>query len=90
MTTKTNISMAPIMVDLDDAAKITGLAKSTIQSLIRDNDFPKPRQASKKRAGWLVREIIEWAESRPPANFLPPPNTAVGGKNRHKYHNDSK
>lgn len=48
---------------------------------IRADEFPKPRKASARRTCWLLREIEEWAESRPVSDLLPPPNTATGGRN---------
>ena len=35
------------------------------------------RQLSGQRVGWLVREVQEWAESRPVSNLPPPPNTGA-------------
>ena len=32
---------------------------------------------SGQRVGWLVREVQEWAESRPVSNLPPPPNTGA-------------
>ena len=32
---------------------------------------------SGQRVGWLVREVQEWAESRPASNLPPPPNTGA-------------
>lgn len=72
--------LKPIMIDLEAVAEITGLSESTVQSLIRANDFPEPRKASARRSCWLLREIEAWAESRPVSDFLPPPNTAAGGR----------
>jgi prophage regulatory protein len=73
--------LKPILIDLEAVSEITGLSESTVQALIRANDFPKPRKASSRRSCWLLREIEEWAESRPISEFLPPPNTAAGGRN---------
>lgn len=75
------ITMRPILVDLEAASKLTGLSESTIQGLIRNNDFPKPRKGSDRRALYLTRELEEWAENRPIAEFLPPPKTDEGGRN---------
>lgn len=69
------------MIDLEAVSEVTGLSVSTVQALIRRNDFPKPRKASARRSCWLLREIEEWAESLPLSEFLPPPNTATGGHN---------
>ncbi|WP_223146903.1 helix-turn-helix transcriptional regulator [Methylomonas fluvii] len=73
--------LRPIMIDLEAVSEVTGLSESTIQSLIRADEFPKPRKASARRTCWLLREIEEWAESRPVSDLLPPPNTATGGRN---------
>ena len=69
------------MIDLEAVAEVTGLSVSTIQALIRSNDFPKPRKASARRSCWLLREIEAWAESLPVSDCLPPQNTAAGGRN---------
>ena len=80
-TQKRQSILKPILIDLEAVSEVTGLSGSTIQSLIRGDEFPKPRKASARRSCWLLREIEEWAESRPVSDALPPPNTAVGGRN---------
>jgi prophage regulatory protein len=80
-TPKRRSILKPILVDLKDVSEITGLSESTIQALVRKGDFPKPRKASDRGSRWLLREIEEWAESRPVADFLPPANTSAGGRN---------
>jgi len=73
------VSVKPIYVDLDTAAALLALSVSTVQNLGRDPDseFPKARQLSGRRVGYLLREIEEWGETRPIANMLPPPNTGA-------------
>lgn len=75
MANKTKPSIRPIMVGIDTAVDITDLSKTTIWDLINNGDFPKPRKVSTRGSRWLVREIEEWAESRPISDILPPPNT---------------
>jgi len=53
------------------------LSESTIEELIRQNQFPKPRQLAGRRVGYLVEEVIEWARSRPVSDQPPPANTAA-------------
>ena len=53
------------------------LSKSTLEEEIRLGRFPKPRQFSARRVGWLVREVDEWIEGRPLSNLAPPPNTGA-------------
>lgn len=67
--------MNPLFLDRESAASVAGLAVSTMEEMIRNEEFPAPRKISRKRVGWLLREIQEWAESRPVSDFLPPKNT---------------
>lgn len=69
----------PIYLDLDGVHLATTLSVSTIEKLVRDGEFPKPRLLSDRRVGWLKREVVEWCEARPVSQLLPPPNT---GKRR--------
>jgi prophage regulatory protein len=66
----------PIYLELEAVAGAVALAASTVQRLVRENGFPKPRQLSGRRVAWLVREVEEWAEARPISDLAPPPNTA--------------
>lgn len=72
---KSKPAIRPIMIGIDTVVEITELSKSTVEALVRADDFPKPRKASPRGARWLMREIEEWAESRPVSDLLPPPNT---------------
>ena len=67
--------MKPIYLELDAVAGTVALAASTVQRLVREGGFPKPRQLSGRRVAWLVREVEEWAEDRPVSTLLPPKNT---------------
>lgn len=69
--------VAPIFLDLPAVAEVVALSISTVQELVRQGQFPAPRQLSGRRVGWLVRELEAWAESRPVSNLLPPPNTGA-------------
>ncbi|NMF98434.1 AlpA family phage regulatory protein [Aromatoleum toluolicum] len=70
-------AIKPIYVDLPTVAGIVALSATTVQELVRQGQFPGPRQLSGRRVAWLVREVEEWAESRPASNLLPPPNTGA-------------
>jgi prophage regulatory protein len=72
-----NISIKPAVLDRAGAAQFLALSESTIQLLVRNGTFPKPRQLSKQRVGYLVRELEAWIESQPVSDFLPPANTGV-------------
>lgn len=64
-------------LDLPSAAASVGLSETTVQQLVRQNEFPQPRELSARRVGWLVREVQEWSEARPVSKMLPPPNTGA-------------
>jgi len=82
------VSMKPLYVALEDVPKVIPLSESTIQKLIRDDDFPKPRVLSGRRVGWKVSELEEWAENRPVSELPPPPNTSAGGRKKKKAANE--
>ena len=65
-----------IYADLQTVASIVALSEASIQKLVREDAFPKPRQLSGRRVGWLIREVNEWAEARPHSDLPPPPNTS--------------
>jgi len=67
----------PIYLDKPAVADFVALSVATIERLVRENEFPKPRVLSGRRVAWLVREVEEWAESRPASELPPPPNTGV-------------
>ena len=67
----------PLSLDLSTTAAVVGVSESTWQTMVRNNEAPQPRQLSKRRVGWLLREIEAWIESRPVSDLPPPPNTAA-------------
>ena len=60
MTTK-KIPITPVFLDLPTVAQVVALSAATIERLEREGQFPKRRQLSGQRVGWLVREVQEWA-----------------------------
>jgi len=69
--------LATIYARLPRAAALLDVSESTIQKLTReDKTFPKPRKIGERSTGWLVRELMEWAENRPVSDIPPPANTA--------------
>jgi prophage regulatory protein len=44
--------------------KMTGLSRTTIWRLERDEEFPKRRQLGLRRIGWIESEVLDWMESR--------------------------
>ena len=71
------MSAPRLYVDKDSLPEVTSLSVSTIEEEIRQGRFPKPRQLAGRRVGWLLREVEEWAESRPVSDQAPPANTGA-------------
>ena len=74
---KEKVAVTPIFLDLPTVAKVVAMSTAAIERLERDGQFPKRRQISGRRVGWLLREVEEWAESRPVSQLPPPPNTGA-------------
>lgn len=71
------IPVTPIFLDLPTVSEVIAMSTAAIERLERDGNFPKRRQLSGRRVGWLMREVQEWAESRPVSQLPPPPNTCA-------------
>lgn len=69
--------MKPLYLDIQAVVATVSLSEPTVQKLVRENLFPKPRLLSGRRVGWLTREVEEWAETRPVSDLPPPPNTGA-------------
>lgn len=63
--------MKPAILALADAAAYVALSPMGMRRLMATGDFPKSRELSGRRIGWLVRELDEWAEARPVSAMLP-------------------
>ena len=53
--------MTPIIITKKDIAKIVGLSYPTVHQLEKDGQFPKRKQLTVKRVGWLYSELEDWA-----------------------------
>jgi prophage regulatory protein len=62
----------PIVLDLPGVASMTSLSVSTVEKLVREGHFPKPRLLSGRRVGYLVKEVEDWCNERPVSDLLPP------------------
>lgn len=76
-------SMKPLYLDLPAVAAAVSLSETSVQKLVRESLFPRPRMLSGRRVAWLTREVEAWAEARPVSDLLPPPNTGHNNR-RHR------
>jgi prophage regulatory protein len=65
----------PLYLDQAGVAAATSLSESTIEKLVREEAFPRPRLLSGRRVAWLYREVVTWCEERPVSDLLPPAGT---------------
>lgn len=70
--------LKPAAMDMPAVTAYLSLSDSTVEELVRQGAFPRPRQLSPRRKGWLTREIDQWLEDRPVADMLPPTNSGYG------------
>lgn len=61
-----------LYLDLPSLSEALCISPRTLHRLVAQEGFPKPRELSGRRVGWLVREVTEWCESRPVSAMLPP------------------
>ena len=73
----TLIAIKPAYLDKPAVCAFLSLKETTLDDLVRKEQFPKQRKLSEKRVAWLLRELEEWAESRPVSDLLPPANTGA-------------
>ena len=73
----TLIAIKPAYLDKPAVCAFLSLKETTLDDLVRKEQFPKQRKLSEKRVAWLLRELEEWAESRPVSDLLPPVNTGA-------------
>jgi prophage regulatory protein len=75
---KLMIQLRPAVLDAQHAAAYLSLSAPTLERMSREGGFPRPRQLSGKRVGYLLRELDDWLDQRPPSQQLPPPNSGYG------------
>lgn len=73
--------MTALVYEREELPEVTKLSISTIEEEIRQGRFPKPRQLSPRKQGWLVEDIERWARAQevvePPAPRQPRERTEL-------------
>jgi prophage regulatory protein len=64
MENKSVLQERACFLSLKEVLKITGMSKSTIYRLIRKGDFPRPKQLSARKVGFLQIELENWIDDR--------------------------
>tara|TARA_R110000822_G_scaffold43421_1_gene117224 strand:- start:1726 stop:1959 length:234 start_codon:yes stop_codon:yes gene_type:complete len=75
------MTLQPIALDKETAAEFVALSVSSLERLVREGSFPKPRQVSLRRVVFLVKELESWMENCPVSELLCPPNTGAKKSN---------
>lgn len=64
MNTQTKQTNSDPFLRISDVETETGLKKSTIYKLIKQNEFPPPISLGLRASGWLMSEINQWKQER--------------------------
>lgn len=56
--------LLPKFVGYRDVQEAVGVSRRTIERMVRDGTFPKPRQLTPNRVGWRAEVITDWLASR--------------------------
>jgi prophage regulatory protein len=56
--------MNQLFLKRKEVEKLIGFSYFTIYKLEREGTFPKRKQMSERRVGWLYSEVMEWVTSR--------------------------
>ena len=57
------------IIRVSAVSHLTGLSRSTVNRLVRQNLFPKPRQISAGAVGWIESEVTDWIQTRPKVGY---------------------
>ncbi len=49
---------------LREVVDTTRLSRTTIYSLVKEGEFPKPLRLSARASGWLFSEVQKWLDSK--------------------------
>ena len=59
--------MKKAILTTEEVVATVGLSRTSIWRLEQRGEFPRRRQVSTQRVGWLHSEVMAWVESRPEA-----------------------
>lgn len=48
-----------------EVRQLTGISRTQAWRLGRTGEFPRPRQLSENRVGWILSEVVTWIQTRP-------------------------
>ena len=52
------------MLNIKQVTDISGLSRTTLWRLEKSGDFPRRRQLSPRRVGWVESEVLIWLEAK--------------------------
>ena len=52
------------IIRLPEVINMTGLSRSTIYALLKDQKFPKQVKLSPRSVGWVEGEVLDWIHQR--------------------------
>ena len=58
--------------DIEAVMVYTGMSRTGVYALIKNDDFPQPYQFGRRAARWKRTEVLEWMNNRPRGTRLTP------------------
>lgn len=74
----------PIILSKAEAAESLSISVSTFEDEVKGGRYPKPREVSRGRVGWLYEEVVQAARQLPVSDGLPPKNSGYGRRGKPK------
>jgi prophage regulatory protein len=59
------------MLNVREVLAITSLGRTSLYCLVKEGDFPAPRQLTKRKVGWRQSEVLRWVDERAVASSGP-------------------
>lgn len=54
----------PQLMEIAEVINLTSLGRSTIYSLVKDGDFPRPVHLSARHSRWIRSEIVQYIKDK--------------------------
>ena len=65
-TTTSSAAPSPLRaLRIAEVSQRVGLGRSSVWRMVKDGEFPKPRQLTSHAVGWLESEVEDWLMNRP-------------------------
>lgn len=53
------------LISIKEVMIITGLSKTTIYSMVKKGEFPRPKRPTPRRVRWKITDVEKWINKLP-------------------------